>query len=209
MEIIGKDLLEKIKKADLEGEKAHAIYSPPYRNLYTYEEILAKKPRFAAINIVFYLKNNEWHFPLIVRTKNEKDKHSGQISFPGGSKDEADQNFATTAIRETSEEIGIPDYYLKIIRELSPIYIPPSNFYVHPYISYTKRNPEFILEENEVEEIIEFPITSLLKLDNEPKMRVLSSSRGLEVPVIEFQGYTIWGATSMILSELSYLLKNM
>lgn len=209
MKIIGRDLLEKIKKADLEGEKAHSIYSPPYRDLLSYEEILERNPRFAATNIVFYLKNDEWHFPLIVRTTNKNDKHSGQISFPGGSKDEADINFAATAIRETSEEIGIPDYYIKIIRELTPIYIPPSNFYVHPFISYTKRNPAFFLEQNEVAEIIEFPITSLLNLNNEPIMRTLENSRGLEVPVIDFQGYIIWGATSMILSELSHLLKNM
>ncbi|MFC6267696.1 NUDIX hydrolase [Frigoriflavimonas asaccharolytica] len=209
MKIIGRDLLDKIKKADLDGEKAHSIYSPPYRDLFTYEQILEKNPRFAATNIVFYLKNNEWHFPLIVRTTNKKDKHSGQISFPGGSRDESDLNFANTAIRETSEEIGIPEYYIKIIRALTPIYIPPSNFYVHPFISYTKRNPDFILEKNEVVEIIEFPITSLLNLDNQPQFKTLESSRGKEVPVIDFQGYHIWGATSMILSELSQLLKKM
>ncbi len=209
MEIIGKDLLIKIKNANLEGEKAHAIYSPPYRNLFSYEQILEKNPRLAAVNIVFYLKNNEWHFPLIVRTKHEKDKHSGQISFPGGSKDADDQNFSETAVRETSEEIGIPEHYIKVIRSLSPLYIPPSNFYVHPFISYTKRNPEFILEKNEVVEIIEFPITSLLNLDTQPTMLALESTKGTEVPVINFQGYIIWGATSMILSELSHLLKNM
>lgn len=209
MEIIGKDLLIKIKNADLEGEKAHAIYSPPYRNLFSYDQILERNPRFAAINIVFYLKNNEWHFPLIVRTKHEKDKHSGQISFPGGSRDEIDITFAQTAIRETSEEIGIPKHYIKVIRSLTPIYIPPSNFYVHPFISYTKRNPAFILEKNEVVEIIEFPITSLLNLNTQPEMKTLESSKGKEVPVIDFQGYIIWGATSMILSELSQLLKNM
>lgn len=209
MEIIGRDLLNKIKNAELDGEKAHSIYSPPYRDLFTYDQILEKNPRFAATNIVFYLKNDEWHFPLIVRTKNEKDKHSGQISFPGGSRDESDVTFAETAIRETSEEIGIPEYYIKVIRSLTPIYIPPSNFYVHPFISYTKRNPTFILEKNEVVEIIEFPITSLLKLNNQPEIKVLPSSRGKEVPVINFQGYLIWGATSMILSELSQLLKKM
>lgn len=209
MKIIGKDLLLKIKNADLEGERAHALYSPPYRDVLTYDEILERKPRFAAVNIVFYLKNEEWHFPLMVRTTNEKDKHSGQISFPGGSKDEADENFEVTAIRETAEEIGIPTYSNRIIRALTPIYILPSNFYVHPFISYTKRNPQFILEKNEVEKVIEFPVSSLLNIQKVPQMRTLPASRGKEVPVIEFQGYTIWGATSMILAELSHLLKNM
>ena len=77
------------------------------------------------------------------------------------------------------------------------------------FVSYTKKNPEFILQETEAVELIEFPISSILSLANEPEMRVLPSSRGVKVPVIDFNGYIIWGATSMILSEFSQLLKNL
>ena len=209
MKFIGKDLLKRIRETNLLGENAHAVYSPPYRTLFTYEQILAKNPRFAAVNILLYLKNNEWHFPLMVRTENENDRHSGQISLPGGSRDKADQNFSDTAIRETYEEIGIGKHYVRIIREMSPIYIPPSNFYVHPFISFTKRNPQFFLQESEALELIEFPVSSLLSLSKQPEFMVLPSSLGIEVPVINFNGYIVWGATSMILSEFSQLLKNM
>lgn len=209
MKIFGKDLLKKIKNADLQGENAHAVYSPPYRTILTYEQILQNNPKFAAVNILLYLKNNEWYFPLMLRTINENDRHSGQISFPGGSRDKADNNFAETAIRETSEEIGIDKHYVKIIREMSPIYIPPSNFYVYPYISFTKKNPEFLLQESEVVELIEFPVSTILNLSTEPEFMVLPSSRGIQVPVINFNGYLIWGATSMILNEFSQLLKKL
>lgn len=204
----GKDLLKKIKNAELEGESAHCIYSPPYRPIFSYDEILQRNPKFAAVNILLYLKDNEWHFPLMVRSENEHDRHSGQISLPGGKREESDLNFAETAKRETSEEIGIDKHYVRVIREISPIYIPPSNFYVHAYISFTKKNPEFFLQEAEAIELIEFPIDSLLNLPDEPKMMILDSTRGVEVPVIDFNGYIIWGATSMILSEFSKLLKN-
>ncbi|WP_209389425.1 CoA pyrophosphatase [Chryseobacterium sp. RR2-3-20] len=209
MESFGKDLLRKIKKASLEGQNAHGIFSPPYRPLFSYDQILEKNPKFAAVNIVLYLKNDEWHFPLIVRSINEHDRHSGQISLPGGKREELDKDFAETAIRETSEEIGIEKPYVKIIRELSPIYIPPSNFYVYPYISYTKRNPEFILQQTEAVEVIEFPITSFLNLSGTPEIMALPGAGGKEVPVINFNGYIIWGATAMILSEFSQLIKKM
>ncbi len=209
MEFIGRDLLKKIRETDLLGENAHSIYSPPYRPLLSYEQILEKNPRFAAVNILLYLKDDEWHLPLMLRAKNENDRHSGQISLPGGSRDEGDKDFAETAIRETSEEIGIEKHYVRIIREMSPIYIPPSNFYVRPFISYTKKNPEFFLQESEALELIEIPVSSILNLSTEPEIMVLPSSRGIEVPVINFNGYIIWGATSMILSEFSQLLKNM
>ena len=116
--------------------------------------------------------------------------------------------FCTHRKRETSEEVGIDEHYVRIIREMSPIYIPPSNFYVHSFISYTKKNPEFFLQESEAVELIEFPISSLLSLPDQPKNMVLPSTKGAEVPVIDFNGYIIWGATSMILSEFSNLLKN-
>ncbi len=209
MKTFGRDLLTKIQQAKLQGEAAHEIYSPPYRPLYTYHEILTKNPKFAAVNILLYLKDNEWYVPLFVRSENERDRHSGQISLPGGKKEEFDPNFAATAKRETSEEVGIDEHYIRIIRELSPIYIPPSNFYVKAFVSYTKKNPEFFLQESEAVELIEFPISSILSLANEPEMRILPSSRGVKVPVIDFNGYIIWGATSMILSEFSQLLKNL
>lgn len=209
MEIFGRDLVKKIQDADLPGENAHGIYAPPYRPLFSYDEILARNPKFAAVNILLYLKDNEWFFPLIVRSTNERDRHSGQISLPGGKKEDSDPDFAQTAKRETSEEVGIQEHYIRIIREMSPMYIPPSNFYVKTFVSYTKKNPEFFLQESEAVELIEFPVTSLLNLYDRPQMMVLPSSRGVEVPVIDFNGYLIWGATSMILSEFSNLMKKL
>lgn len=208
MQIFGKDLLRDIKNAELLGENAHKIYSPPYRPVFSYEDILTRNPKLAAVNILLYLKDNEWHFPLIVRSVNENDRHSGQISLPGGKKENDDPDFSYTAKRETSEELGIDEHYVRIIREMSPIYIPPSNFYVHSFVSYTKKNPEFFLQETEAVELIEFPISSLLSLPDQPKIMALPSTKGYEVPVIDFNGYIIWGATSMILSEFSNLLKN-
>lgn len=209
MESLGKDLLRKIKNAALGGATAHGVFSPPYRPIFTYEEILKKNPKFASVNIVLYLRDNEWFFPLIVRSENERDRHSGQISLPGGKREDDDLNFAETALRETSEEIGLGKPFVRIIREMSPIYIPPSNFYVHPFISYGRKNPEFLLQESEAVEVIEFPVSSFLKLPDSPDLMALDAAGGKEVPVINFNGYIIWGATAMILSEFSQLLKKM
>ncbi|MDH6252753.1 8-oxo-dGTP pyrophosphatase MutT (NUDIX family) [Chryseobacterium sp. H1D6B] len=209
MESFGKDLLRKIKNVELPGENAHGVFSPPYRAAFSYDQILEKNPKFAAVNILLYLKDDEWYFPLIQRTENEHDRHSGQISLPGGKREEMDRDFAETAVRETSEEIGIDKHYVRVIREMSPIYVPPSNFYVYTYISYTKKNPSFILQQSEAVETIEFPITSFLNLPDKPEIMALESAGGHEVPVINFNGYIIWGATAMILSEFSQLLKNM
>jgi 8-oxo-dGTP pyrophosphatase MutT (NUDIX family) len=99
-------------------------------------------------------------------------------------KEDSDFSFQDTAKRETSEEMGIDSSYIRIIREMSPMYIPPSNFYVNAFVSYTKKNPEFFLQASEAVELIEFPISALLEISNEPELRILPSSRGIEVPVI-------------------------
>ena len=109
-------LLQQLQDAELGGFDAQKDYAPPYRSLLTQEEILAKNPKYAAVNILLYPKNGEWHFPLIHRTHNENDRHSGQISLPGGKKDDTDADFAETAIRETWEEIGVTTSQIKIVR---------------------------------------------------------------------------------------------
>lgn len=203
------DLVKKIKAQELWGEEAHRLYSPPYRPVYTYDEILQRNPKQAAVNILFYLKDGEWYFPLMLRSKNIHDTHSGQVSLPGGQYEEGDLSFEETAIRETNEEMGIDRHYIHIIRRLSPIYVQPSNFYVHTFISYTKRNPIFKLQKSEAVELIEFPVSELLIQPEPPTLMELPSEGNTEVPAIRFKNHIIWGATSMILSELRHLLKNL
>lgn len=208
MKISAEILLQQLQDAELGGFEAQKIYAPPYRSLLSDEEILARNPKYAAVNILLYPKNGEWYFPLIHRTHNENDRHSGQISLPGGKKDDEDDDFSDTAIRETWEEIGVEKSQIKILRALSPIYIPPSNFFVYAFLSYLEEHPFFKFQEAEVQEILEVPLSLIYHLPNPPKTTELPKSKGYEVPFIDFNNHKIWGATSMILSELNQLLKN-
>ena len=208
MKISAEILLQQLQEAELGGFEAQKIYAPPYRSLLSEEEILANNPKYAAVNILLYPKNGEWYFPLILRTHNENDRHSGQISLPGGKKDDADEDFSDTALRETWEEIGIEKSQIKILRELSPIYIPPSNFFVYAYLSYVEKTPVFKFQETEVQEILEIPLSVVQNMPNPPEIMELPNSNGYQVPFLDFNQHKIWGATSMILSELNQLLKN-
>src|SRR5690606_18580177 len=125
-------LLNKIQQLELIPE-AHGLFSPPFRPELTYEEIMLQKPKIAAVNILLYLKGNEWYFPLIVRSENIRDKHSGQIALPGGKQEFSDTTLFYTAARETFEEVGVNIEDIRIVREISPVYVPPSNFYVHAF----------------------------------------------------------------------------
>ena len=134
--------------------------------------------------------------------------HSAQIGFPGGKYEEDDKTLKTTALRETKEEIGIAVEHVEIIKQMTEVYIPPSNFYVQPYIGITTNTPKFIKQDEEVEDVIEVPLTQFL--DDAivvTKSVETSYTTKIDVPAYELNGYIVWGATAMMLSEIKDLLK--
>jgi hypothetical protein len=96
-----------------------------------------------------------------------------------------------------------------VIGEMSELFIPPSNFYVKPYLAYTDDNLEFIPEEKEVSALLPIPLNQLLdpKVKTIEKVVVSKSNISINAPVYKVNGKTIWGATAMMISELEFLLK--
>ena len=152
-------------------------------------------------------REKELCFCLIQRTT-YNGKHSGQISFPGGKREEEDIDFWATALRESQEEVGVNPEKVQLITTLSPTYIPPSNFYVYPYLAYTNQCPDFIAEEGEVDHVIEVPLEDLLKesaIQDGPITASYTSE--VIVPMFVFGTYRVWGATAMILSEAREIIR--
>ncbi len=187
-------LISKIEEIPRLGLKAQLKMAPPQR-FGTKETLLTipKDVRYAAVMMLLYPKNGRLYFCLIKRT-NYNGKHSGQISFPGGKKEEDDVDFWATALRETKEEVGIDDSQVNCLKQLSPTYIPPSNFYVYPYLAYVASRPTFILEHSEVAQLLEIPLDDLL---NNASMQEgpISASYTAEVvvPMFVFDSCKVWG----------------
>jgi len=199
------DLEKQLADTPLSGWEGQKQMSPPYRVSLTPEEIEAKNPRQSAVSIVLYIKENRCHFPVIVRNIYEG-VHSGQAGLPGGKREKTDASFEETAKREIQEELGLEAKKLKIIKNLTPIYIPPSNFQVHPYISvYQSEDVIFSPDEKEVNRVVPVDLENFLT-----QMQVVWSSiptRKREVPCFDCDGLLIWGATAMILNEFKLLFK--
>ncbi|KRD09877.1 NUDIX hydrolase [Flavobacterium sp. Root901] len=193
---------------ELPAELSHIKMAPKERiqalkNL----DIDSKNPRIAAVMMLFYPKNEKTHLTLIVRNA-YNGVHSSQIAFPGGKYETTDLNYQETALRETNEEIGVSPEKIEIIKQFSPMYIPPSNFLVHPYLGIAKEELSFYPDAREVASIIELPLSVFL--DDEIIMEAtLSTSYGNDilVPAFNIQNHIVWGATAMILSELRDVLK--
>lgn len=170
-------------------------------------DINALNPRIAAVMMLLYPKNKETHLVLIVRNAYDG-VHSSQIAFPGGKYETTDSGFEETALRETHEEIGVLPENIKVIREFSPMFIPPSNFLVHPFLGISSEELSFYPDAREVASVIELPLSVFL--DDEIIIEAtLSTSYGANilVPAFNIQNHIVWGATAMILSELREVLK--
>ena len=191
----------------LPGWNSHQKLSPPYREKYDLEFIKRTNPKSASVMILLYQnQSGDIEFPVIMRVSYEG-AHSHRFSLPGGQFEEQDISFDETAIRETVEELGVEYENIEIIRQLSEIYIPPSNFLVYPYIGIYTGEPNFTPEEREVQYIVPLDLEAFLNAEHEVFEREFSGQ------VVEIPGYNIgdeeylWGATAMILEEFKDYLK--
>lgn len=132
--------------------------------------------------------------------------HGGQISFPGGRRESSDTSFEQTALRETFEEVGIPEQSVKVIRKLDPMYIPPSNFIVHPYIGYSWELPKLVIDTNEVAYTFSIPLQVLKSGELIGKATVPTKYGKVKVPAYLWGEEVIWGATAIITARIVGLL---
>jgi 8-oxo-dGTP pyrophosphatase MutT (NUDIX family) len=200
------NLVSKLKKIELPGETFHYQLAPLFRkDELKRTDLNGKNPNYAGVVSLLYPKNGQAHMAFILR-KTYKGVHSNQIGFPGGRYEEVDKNLMQTALRETEEEIGVSANSIQVIKPLTELYIPPSNFLVHPYLSFVEQEPVFVLQESEVENIIEIPLSVCLDKNNlNTEIIDASYAKNVEVPAYNFNGHVVWGATAMILSEIREL----
>ncbi len=205
-----KNLIPKIQKMSVPGESSHFIMAPEIRmRELNKRKIEERNPRNAAVMMLFYPKEAFTHIALILRPEYEG-VHSGQVALPGGKVESFDQSYIETALRETEEEVGVIVNTVSVVKPLTKVYIPPSNFWVHPFLGFTERRPDFVLQKEEVAKVIEVPLTELLSDRNVTSQKLSTSyAKNIEVPSFQLDGYTVWGATAMMLSELKIFIKNM
>jgi 8-oxo-dGTP pyrophosphatase MutT (NUDIX family) len=160
-----------------------------------------ERTRESAVLILFYPSQNKIFLPLILRPQYDG-VHGGQMAFAGGRAEKEDESLVRTALREAQEEIGVRLTDIKVIGQLTKLFIPPSNFFVQPVVGYMSHKPDFYPDAREVDKVIEITLEDMT--NPAIKGRKMLNVRGVEIdaPFYEIHGNTVWGATAMMISEL-------
>lgn len=162
--------------------------------------------RLAAVLILLYPENGTIHTVFMQRPEYDG-VHGGQISFPGGKKESEDETIIKTAVREAWEETGIDPGQVSVIGTLTPLFIPVSNMLVTPVVGWTDGKPDFRHKPDEVLFLIDADLMSFLDEAIIKKKPFEVRGDMLDIQYFDYNGYTIWGATAMILNELLVILR--
>jgi 8-oxo-dGTP pyrophosphatase MutT (NUDIX family) len=141
--------------------------------------------------------------PGLIFTERRADlrRHAGEISFPGGRRDEGDADFAATAVREAQEEIGLDPAIVEIGEELPTTGTFVTRYRIHPFVGRIPHPTELHLEPNpsEVETVLTFSL-DLLR-ESYKIRRLIRRGVPIHTPTYEIEGHLIWGATARILGD--------
>lgn len=154
----------------------------------------------SAVLLPIYNWQGQYHIVFIKRTETVKE-HKGQISFPGGTCEGGDRTPLDTALRESSEEIGLRIEDVEILGELDDELTTISNYIVSPFVAMIPWPYQFQINKREVDELIQVPISALLDKDClQPDTEVLNG-KVVESYAYHYRGNVIWGATARILNQ--------
>ena len=144
---------------------------------------------------------------LFTKRTERVEHHKGQISFPGGAVEEEDTSIEETALRETCEEIGVPEEDVEVLGRIDDTLTVASNYVVHPFVGLIIHTDDLVINRAEVERVVKAPL-SLFQRANSEKNRYSVEYEGViyETPAYEYGEHTIWGATARMMENFMEII---
>lgn len=141
---------------------------------------------------------------LFTKRTEDLSRHPGEISFPGGIRQEEDTAAADTALRETQEELGIDPAAVEVLGALPPVHTFVSSILIVPFVGLLGAPPVLRPNPGEIAEVLVFPLDELAAAEKKVEWELtVGVYRG---NAYEMGDHTIWGATAHILHSLLEIL---
>ena len=184
-----------------------ALIAEKLQDLDSSSRLSLKDDHFISSAVVFLLvprRDTPYDLVLIRRTTRESDKHSGEMSFPGGKFDpDEDETLLDTALRECEEELGIPNRSLEVLGSFDD-HITPKGFIITPIVGFLKGPQRFVKQEEEVSEIVPIPVSFFADANNYRERTYMLNDEMIAVGKYKYispggKKYVIFGATSHLI----------
>jgi 8-oxo-dGTP pyrophosphatase MutT (NUDIX family) len=153
----------------------------------------------AAVLVALYPGPSGLHAVLTER-RGDLRRHAGEISFPGGRRDDADADLQATALREAHEEIGLAPEAVEILGALQPTPTIATGYAIYPFVGVIAAGQAWRLSLREVEEVLELPLRDVL--DGYGRRRLMRRGIPIRTDTYVVGEKLIWGATARILADL-------
>jgi 8-oxo-dGTP pyrophosphatase MutT (NUDIX family) len=164
------------------------------------ESVLMKAPGAvtAAVLIPLYVSDGDLH---AVFTKRNADlrRHAGEISFPGGRRDE-EEELRATALREAEEEIGLAREDVEIVGALPPTGTLVTNYAIYPFVGLIEPGGEFRPNPIEVDAVVQMSLPALVA--GFERKRLIRRGVPIKTDTYTVEGNFVWGATARITGML-------
>ncbi|MFX0076698.1 MAG: NUDIX hydrolase [Candidatus Hermodarchaeota archaeon] len=158
----------------------------------------------AVVFLISPYRDRPYDLVMIRRTKRNSDKHSGEMSFPGGKFDpKLDKSYFHTAFRELEEELGIPRDRVTVLGCIDD-HLTPKGFIITTFVAFINSEVKMVKQESEVSEIVKIPITFFANKNNFKERTYKLNEDLIGVGKFNYfspekKKYIIFGATSHII----------
>jgi 8-oxo-dGTP pyrophosphatase MutT (NUDIX family) len=154
----------------------------------------------AAVLVPLYVQDGAL-YTVLTRRQEDMRRHPGEISFPGGRRDEQEDDLAVTALREAEEEIGLPRETVELLGALTPTPTVATSYAIYPFAALIAPGRTWTPSVREVDRVLELRLADLRA--SRERRRIIR--RGIpfrtHVYVLDDERY-IWGATARIVADL-------
>ena len=163
--------------------------------LQSYQRRILNRPQRAAV-LMPIIEDEQGARILLTRRSSHLGSHAGEVSFPGGKVEDADQNLIATALRETYEEINVKHQDIEVLGVLDDMMPKKQSMAVTPVVGVIHNMNMLQANPQEVDRIFTIPIDTLIQSHRWRCKYHTWGNQSWPIYYFDYDGELLWGLSA-------------